>query len=59
MKNNNIKDIYNIVEFINNFKNLKRFDLEGNKFDTDNILNKMSLDIIKKNIKIIINPTYI
>ena len=59
MKNNNIKDIYNIVEFINNFKNLKRFDLEGNKFDTDNILNKMSLDIIKKDIKIIINPTYI
>ena len=55
MKNNNIKDIDNIGEFINRMKKLKRFNLEGNKFEY-NLLNNLLIDSQVNNCKIIINP---
>ena len=55
MKNNNIKDIDNIGEFINRMKKLTRFNLEGNKFEY-NLLNNLLIDSQVNNCKIIINP---
>ena len=55
MKNNNINDIENIEEFIKTMTNLKRFNLEGNKFEYD-LLNNLLVDSQVQRCKIIINP---
>ena len=55
MKNNDIKDIDNIEEFVKSMNKLKRFNLEGNKFPID-ILNNLVVEEIRKKCKIIVNP---
>ena len=56
MKDNNITDIECIEEFISNFKNLKKFNLQSNDIHLD-LVSYFELGIIKKqyNITLIIN----
>ena len=56
MRNNNINDIECIEDFITNFKNLKKFNLQSNEIHLD-LVSYLELGIIKKkyNIALIIN----